>query len=90
MVQEHELSLRDRQQMQVNGVLNVNSFGEKEVTLETTMGLLTLKGEGLHITHFDIAVGELGLEGHVRLMEYHDKGVRGGRGRPGFMERFLR
>lgn len=89
MVQGHELNLKDRGKLELTGVLNVNSFDEKEVVLQTTMGNLLLKGEGLHITNFNVAEGTMGLEGSLRSAEYFDDG-KGGRDRKGFLERLLR
>ena len=90
MGQGHELSLQNREKMNLSGVLNVDSFDEKAVVLQTSMGNLVLKGERLHITHFNIAEGTLGLEGHLRSAEYlDDHGGKGGRTR-GIIDRLLR
>ncbi len=60
---KHKVMLADRKYLVVEGVRHVESFDEKEITLDTTMGFLILKGEGLHITQLDLQKGNLTAEG---------------------------
>ena len=61
----HELGLKNREELSVNGVRQVLNYDEREVQLETVLGPLLIKGEGLNITHLDIARGELQVKGTV-------------------------
>lgn len=47
---EHRLQLLRREQGSFTGVRDVNSFDEKEISLVTEEGILTVHGEGLHVT----------------------------------------
>ena len=47
---EHRLQLLKREKGSFTGVRDVNSFDEKEISLVTEEGILTVQGEGLHVT----------------------------------------
>ena len=46
----HSLSLKGRARLTLDGVTEVVSFDEGAVILRTALGLLTVEGEGLHVT----------------------------------------
>lgn len=69
---KNKVALTDRKHLQVEGVRQVASFDEKEITLDTNMGLLYLKGEGLHITQLDLQTGLLEAEGLISLMQFKE------------------
>lgn len=88
----HTLSLVSREQLQITGVVAVDSFDDEEVTLETDMGNLTIRGEELHIKQLDLERGRLEVEGYVNSLHYsqlRQRANRQGRSR-GFLERLLR
>ena len=89
---KHSLMLGERSKAQVSGVQQVGSFDEEEVILETKMGVLVIKGEGLHITQLNLEEGNLMVEGYVNAITYSDdKGVKGFKSRgKGILERMLR
>jgi sporulation protein YabP len=90
MTEEHELSLRNRQSVNLTGVLSVESFDEKEICVDTKQGTLMLKGQGMHITQLDLVAGKLTVDGLINSFDYRDeRSSRGGRSR-NFMERLLR
>ena len=62
----------NRKSMEITGVEDVISFDTKEVLLETTMGILTIKGEDLKVNRLSIEKGELEIEGTVDGMEYSE------------------
>ena len=61
--QSHRLLLEDRQRGTVTGVMDVKSFDEKLILLATEYGLITLKGEKLHINQLDLIKEEVELRG---------------------------
>ena len=65
----HKLMMLNRKSMEITGVEDVISFDTKEVLLETTMGILTIKGEDLKVNRLSIEKGELEIEGTVDSME---------------------
>ena len=74
----HSLSLDERHRLTVTGVSEVLSFDETEVIMDTTLGLLTVEGEGLHVEKLSLDIGELSLEGSIQSMCYsHDRQKRG-------------
>ena len=75
----HTLSLDGQGKLRLTGVVDVTSFDETLVALETTRGMLSVKGEGLHVERLSLENGELTLTGEVRAMEYDDNMMtRGG------------
>ena len=68
----HTLSLDGQGKLRLTGVSDVTSFDEVRVVLETTRGMLAVKGEGLHVERLSLESGELTLSGQVQAMEYDD------------------
>ncbi|HEX3032617.1 MAG TPA: sporulation protein YabP [Bacillota bacterium] len=89
---KHRLSMVEREMTDISGVRHVSSFDEQEIILDTTMGVLVLKGEGLHITQLNLEVGNLQVEGYIISLEYPDEKGRGRlKGKnTGLLQRILR
>ncbi len=78
-VEQHSLILKGRGKLSVSGVVDVQNFDETLVSMETTLGLLLVRGNGLHIERLSLEGGELELEGEIDSMEYEENGQsRGG------------
>lgn len=78
-VGNHLLSLENRQQLRATGVLDVDSFDERNVVILTNMGVLTIEGEDLHINQLNVENGDIAVEGSIERMAYTDlKGKSGG------------
>jgi len=73
----HSLNLEDRKLLSLTGVKNVGSYDEKEIHLETTAGPLSLKGEGLNISHLDLENGKMVVAGSISSLLYDVSGSRG-------------
>ena len=58
----HTLSMENRDKLSLTGVEDVSGFDESLVVLTTSMGELTVRGEGLHISRIDVETGDLNLE----------------------------
>lgn len=69
---KQELVLTDRKVLSLVGVLRVASFDEKEITLETVLGFLSLKGDGLHISQLNLDEARLTAEGYFQSLVYQD------------------
>lgn len=75
--EEYTLSIVNREIMQINGVNNVASYDEAEIIVQTILGVLVVKGEGLHITNLNLEDGKLAAEGYIHKLEYpEDKGAK--------------
>ncbi len=73
----HGLRLEGREKLSVTGVQDVSGFDENTVLLETGLGELCIRGEGLHIERIDLNTGALELQGKIRELSY-DEPARGG------------
>ena len=62
--------LEGRERLSITGVTDVLSFDEGEVAAETTLGLLMVAGEELHVERLSLDVGELVLTGRIVSLEY--------------------
>lgn len=74
---EQKLTLIDRKRLDLEGVRHVGNFDEREIVLDTTMGVLFLKGEGLNITKLNLDEGTLSVQGFISSMEYREGSVKG-------------
>lgn len=75
----HGLTLTGRQALSVSGVTDVSAFDEGEISMDTSQGTLTVRGEQLHVEKLSLDRGELTLTGEIRSLEYDDETVpRGG------------
>lgn len=86
----NRIVLTDRKHLLVDGVEHVGNFNEKEISLVTNMGLLVLRGDGLHITQLNLESGNLAVEGRISTMEFTEhKGAGGFRGK-GMLNRIFK
>ena len=67
------LILENREKSSVSGVLDVLSFDDQVVMVETELGLLTVKGENLKINKLSIDTSEVIVEGDVAYLSYSEK-----------------
>lgn len=65
--------LENRGKLSISGVLDVLSFDDQVVILETDLGLLTVKGENLRINKLSIDTSEVIIEGDISALTYSDK-----------------
>lgn len=73
----HSVSVYGRKQLVMEGVRQVESFDESEIVLETNMGMLILKGEGLNITQLSKETGSLAAEGSFNSFQYMENKAKG-------------
>lgn len=67
--------LENRSKLSISGVLDVLSFDDQVVILETDLGLLTVKGENLRINKLSIDTSEVIVEGDISGLTYSDKDI---------------
>ncbi|MGB4337781.1 MAG: sporulation protein YabP [Bacillota bacterium] len=77
---QHKLVIVDRENMNVEGILNVESFDDEQIVLETNAGLLTLFGQGLHIRHLNLEEGVVEIDGYVEACDYEDESRKRAKG----------
>lgn len=66
------LILENRGKLSISGVLDVLSFDDQVVIVETELGLLTVKGENLRINKLSIDTSEVIVEGDISSLTYSD------------------
>ncbi len=67
------LILENRSKLSVSGVLDVLSFDDQIIIIETELGLLTIKGENLRINKLSIDTSEVIVEGQIDSITYSSK-----------------
>lgn len=67
------LILENRGKLTITGVLDVLSFDDQLVVLETELGLLTVKGENIRINKLSIDASEVIIEGEISNLNYSEK-----------------
>jgi len=72
----HKLTLTERSHMTMTGVTEVVSFDENAVVLKTSLGLLTVHGQGLQLKNLSVEGGQVAVEGTVCAFVYEEP--RGG------------
>ena len=65
--------LENREKLNIAGVLDVLSFDDQIVILETELGLLTIKGENIRINKLSLDTSEVTVEGEISQLAYSDK-----------------
>ena len=68
-----KLLLENRNKLNISGVLDVLSFDDQIVIVETELGLLTVKGDNLRINKLSIDTSEVIVEGDIISLIYSQK-----------------
>ena len=75
----HTLVLEERKHLTLSGVKDVESFDEQNIIAVTSLGEITVSGQGLKINRFSTEVGELAIDGEISGINYSDDApVQGG------------
>lgn len=67
------LILENREKLNISGVVDVISFDDQVVMVETELGLLTVKGENLRINKLSLDTAEVIIEGEISYLAYSEK-----------------
>ncbi len=67
---DHQLSLKKREELRLTGVVNVESFDDQEIIVDTSAGGLIIRGEDLHIGQLNLEAGNLAVHGFVSVLQY--------------------
>ena len=67
------LVLENRNKLSISGVVDVLSFDDQIVIVETELGLLTVKGENLRINKLSIDTSEVIVEGERSNLNYSEE-----------------
>jgi len=69
---QHQLTLLEREELNVDGVTNLGSYDEREIIMETEQGTLTVKGEGLNIKQLSLDKGNIIIDGNIKMLVYDE------------------
>lgn len=69
----HKISISGRNEGTITGVEEVNEFDNDQISLETSMGRLIIKGHELHVKRLNLEKGEVDIEGSIDSMFYTSK-----------------
>lgn len=68
----HVVSINERKSIYLTGVIKMNNFDSEEFLIETNMGHLVIKGEGLELIKFDTKENVISIKGLIINLCYID------------------
>ena len=66
----HSITLTERKNLLITGVKKIENFDKEEFLIETTMGFLVVKGDGLELIKLDTISGNVSNKGYVNGFTY--------------------
>ena len=72
----HGISLAERKNVVVTGVKKIESFDNEQFIIDTTLGLLTVKGCDLEIIKLDTYQGNVSIKGRIDSLVYVDNEIK--------------
>lgn len=68
----HKLTMINRKGLNLTGINDVISFDMNEVLLESSQGMLLIKGNDLKVERVQLESGEVDVEGEVESLVYSE------------------
>ena len=69
----YQLTINNREKISMNGVINVEGFGEEYLLLNTAIGELTIEGSDLKIESLTKENGEIVILGKINGLFYREE-----------------
>ena len=69
----HDVVIKSRKELQMSGIIDVSSFDEHEIVVQTSTSGASIDGEGLKIERFNAQSGELIVNGKINGIFYYGK-----------------
>ena len=66
----HSVSLLERKTLVITSVKKIDNFDKLHFILETTMGFMVIKGEGLELIKLDTLAGNVTIKGTIDSINY--------------------
>lgn len=85
----HQMQIMEREKGTITGVVDVLSFNDTQIVLETTRGMLTVQGTQLHVSRLQLQSGEVDVEGTVNSLVYTEGGTYRKRQRGSLVKRLF-
>lgn len=67
--------LENREKLNITGILDVFSFDDQIIIIETELGLLTIKGEQLKINKLSLDTSDFIVDGKICSLTYSDSEI---------------
>lgn len=74
-IKNHNLIMENRGKLTITGVIDIHSFDDELVLVETENGILTIKGNDLKMDKLNLDNSELVVEGKISALIYSDADV---------------
>ena len=71
----HNLIMENREKLTITGVIDIHSFDDELVLVETSMGILTVKGNDLKMNKLNLDNNELIVEGKISALVYSEMDI---------------
>lgn len=68
----HELKLTDRTKIVISGIKKIINFDSEEFLMESTLGIIHLKGSSLELIRLDTQDGNVKIKGKINSITYVD------------------
>lgn len=62
--------LENREKLNISGVKDVLSFDDQIIIVQTSLGLLTIKGENLRVNKLNIDTSDFSVDGSISSLTY--------------------
>lgn len=85
MRMNHNVIMEDRKKLTMTGIKDVLNFDDETIILDSSLGKITIKGTGMHITNFNTETGDLVAQGRILAIVYTSEEKNSG-----FMSRLFR
>ena len=83
----HEVKMYDRKKIVLSGIKKIVSFDPEEFLIDSSMGMIHIKGSGLDIVSLDTINGYVELKGKIDSYQYLDGNKK--RGENSFISRLF-
>lgn len=70
---QQKMTVNNRKNCSLTGIIDVIAFDEGEVILETDLGVLVVKGHELHVKRLDLEKGEVDIDGRMDSFFYSEQ-----------------
>lgn len=84
------LSLENRKKLILTGVVEVLSFDDEKILLNTCLGMLTIRGESLKMNKLDVQNGDVVIVGNIISLVYSGVGTGKKDNKDGIIARLFR
>lgn len=82
--------LENREKLNITGIVDVFSFDDQIIIIETELGLLTIKGENLKINKLSLDTSDFTVDGKIASLSYSDASNIGTKKNKGILNKIFK